>query len=177
MNDAPDPRDAARALLRKYRRLSDLRRARAGGEPPPDKRVFRALAQEFPGALNELDTLPLAEIDRRIEALLLAEEGGAVARWIPWMDRYHALMRAALYVKIRVARRPKLTDTEADALAARASRGAGSAVSADFVRAVQAPPNGRLNLVVFGALASAFGASADEIRGALFPRRAPRGGA
>lgn len=51
------------ALARKYRALLALR---AAGEPA---RALRTLAAEFPGALRELDELPTAELERRVEEL------------------------------------------------------------------------------------------------------------
>ncbi len=160
-------------LGEKYRALGDLRRARAAGAPIPERRVFRALAEEFPGALHELDHLPLEEIDRRRAALEQAAGGGERARapWMDWMSAYHALMRAALYLKIRVSREGALSEDEAEALAARAGAHADVAIDAAFVRAVQAPPEGRLNRVVMARLSERWGVAADEIRRALFPRR------
>ncbi|MGK3982063.1 hypothetical protein WME99_03460 [Sorangium sp. So ce136] len=168
--------EALSQLARKYRTLAELRRARAAGEPIPGKEVFRALAGEFPGALNELDNLPADEIERRGEALARALAGGPEERWMAWMHGYHTLMRAALYVKIRVARRTALSEGEAAALAERAARHAGTPVDAAFVIAVKSPPDGRLNRLVLGLLAETFGAPAAEIRGTIFPRRPAPGG-
>ncbi|KYF64916.1 MULTISPECIES: hypothetical protein [Sorangium] len=168
--------EALSQLDRKYRTIAELRRARSAGEPIPGREVFRALAGEFPGALNELDNLPFDEIERRREALALALAGGPEERWMAWIHAYHALMRAALYVKIRVARRGELPGPEAAALAERAARHAGTPVDAAFVIAVKAPPDGRLNRLVLGHLAAAFGASPAEIRGTIFPRRPAQGG-
>ncbi|WP_437320353.1 hypothetical protein [Sorangium sp. So ce385] len=183
MTSGADPEGGARLspdilaqLARKYRTLAELRRARAAGEAIPGKEVFRALAGEFPGALNELDNLPLDEIERRHDALSRALAGGAEERWMAWMHGYHALMRAALYVKIRVARRQELSEGEAAALAERAARHAGAAVDIAFVMAVKAPPDGRLNRVVLGRIAAMSGASMAEIRGTIFPRRPAPGG-
>lgn len=191
--DREDPPDrlGAPELLRlaaKYQALGELRRARARGEPIPDRQVFRALAAEFPGALHELDHLPLEEIDRRLVALTAAAAGGDAAEgteqaarvgwmgwmdWMGWMWSYHALMRAALYVKIRVARaRPPPDEEEAAALARRAAAHAGIAVDEAFVRAVEAPPAGRLRRVVMARLAARFGVPEATLREALFPRGA-----
>jgi len=166
----PDLARLAR-LAEKYRVLGDLRRAHAAGAPIPERRVFRALAAEFPGALHELDHLPLEEIDRRRAALDRAAGGGERAPWMAWMSGYHALMRAALYLKIRVARAGALSEAEAEALAARAEAHADVAVNAAFVRAVQAPPEGRLSRAVMARLSERSGVATDEIRRALFPRR------
>ncbi len=163
-------------LARKYRALAELRRARAAGEAIPAKEVFRALAGEFPGALNELDNLPFDEIERRHDALARALAGGAEERWMAWIHGYHTLMRAALYVKIRVARRQELSGSEAAALAERAAKHAGVVVDAAFVIAVKTPPDGRLNRLVLGRLAAQSGASTAEIRETIFPRRPAQGG-
>ncbi|WP_437970693.1 hypothetical protein WMF04_15995 [Sorangium sp. So ce260] len=173
---APLSPEVLSQLARKYRTLAELRRARAAGEAIPERAVFRALAGEFPGALNELDNLPLDEIERRHDALARALSGGVEERWMAWMHGYHALMRAALYVKIRVARRQELSESEAAALAERAARHAGVAVDAAFVIAAKTPPDGRLNRLVLGHLAALSGASPAEIRGTLFPRRPAQGG-
>lgn len=56
------------ALARKYRTLMELR---ASGSTRPE---LARLAAEFPGALRELDELPLPEIQRRIDELQGAGE-------------------------------------------------------------------------------------------------------
>ncbi|AKT39619.1 hypothetical protein [Chondromyces crocatus] len=164
--------DVAR-LAAKYAQLGELRRARARGEPPPERQVFRTLAAEFPGALHELDHLPLEVIDQRRAALEATAAGAPPSLWMTQMASYHALMRAALYLKIRLARVPLLADAEALQLAARASAHAGVTVDASFVRQVKHPPEGRLNRVVMAQLAARFDLPAATLRQTLFPR-APR---
>jgi hypothetical protein len=58
--------------------------------------VLAAIAGRFPGALFELDTLPIDAIEARAEALAAAAAGGATADWMRWMGRYHALVREEL---------------------------------------------------------------------------------
>src|SRR5262249_1042101 len=58
-------REALGRLAHKYARLLELRRDRAAGKPIPERAVFRVLADEFPGALYELDTLPLDALEAR----------------------------------------------------------------------------------------------------------------
>src|SRR5262249_52406116 len=111
------PTDLAR-LAYKYETLAELRRARAAGEAPPARSVFKALATEFPGALNELDMLPLDVIDERAAALSRAAGGAPTEPWMDWLFAYHALMRAALHVKARLARTRVVSDDEAASLAA-----------------------------------------------------------
>lgn len=157
-------------LARKYETLGALRRARARGEPVPDAAVFRSLAREFPGCLNELDTLPLEDIDARAAALGRAAAGGAVEPWMAWLNGYHALLRAALALKPRVARGPALDDARAERLAREASADAGAPVDAAFVRAVADPPGGRLVALVFARLEQMHRCPAATIKRTLFPR-------
>ena len=162
-------REALLRLAHKYARLGELREARARGEPIPERAVFRELASEFPGALRELDTLPLDEIAARHAALAAAAEGGTVEPWMEWLDGYHRTFRAALYVKPRVGR-GAVSD-----LAARASERTGALVDEAFVRAVAEPPGGRLEPIVLGMLAARHGRPAEEIRRTLFPHSRRRG--
>ena len=66
--------------------------------------AMRALASEFPGALREIDEIPLDEIDRRIAHLggLLArrptgpqeqEGSGQIEGWEAAHHRFHTLLR------------------------------------------------------------------------------------
>ncbi|HZS40890.1 MAG TPA: hypothetical protein VFF06_28850 [Polyangia bacterium] len=167
------------ALARKYRVMAELRRTLPGhalgenddalDETPEQREALRRLAAEFPGALRELDTLETDELERRRDALAAAAAGGAVEPWMRWLDGYHSLMRAALAVKRRLAtRRP--VDAEARAEIAAAT---GAAVDEELVRAVAAPPHGRLNVVVFERLGALHGEPAKKIWDALYPPRAP----
>lgn len=93
---------ALRALAAKYRELAALRHARERGEAPPERDVFRKLAAAHPGALYELDTLPLPEIERRAEQLERAVTGlGPLEPWMRWMVRYHQLVREELGARRR----------------------------------------------------------------------------
>jgi hypothetical protein len=157
-------------LARKYETLGALRRARARGEPVPAAAIFRKLAREFPGCLNELDTLLLEDLDARAAARGRAAAGGPVEPWMAWLSDYHALLRAALALKPRVARGPSLDDARAERLASEASVEAGASIDAAFVRAVAAPPGGRLVALVFARLEQTYGTPAATIKHALFPR-------
>lgn len=166
-----DPSAGELALLaRKYETLAALRRARARGEPVPAAAIFRRLAREFPGCLNELDTLPLEDLDARAAALGRAAAGGPMEPWMAWLSGYHALLRAALALKPRVARGPVLDDARAELLATEASVEAGAPIDAAFVRAVRDPPGGRLVALVFARLEQTHGVPAATLKRALFPR-------
>jgi len=136
--------------------------------------VFKALAEEFPGALNELDMLPLDEIDRRQATLEDAARGAPIEPWMAWLHGYHSLMRAALRVKGRLLKVRDVTEARADALAAEATTCAGTPIDSAFVRAIARPPGGRITPVVLERLSALFGAEPDVILDELFPRRRAR---
>jgi hypothetical protein len=166
----PTSREELAALARKYETLARLRRERAAGGPVAPRAELRALAREFPGSLRELDTVPMDEIERRFRALQGAARGAEPAQpWMSWMSAYHTTMRAALFVKARVARAPNLSADLARTAAAAASAHLGLPIDAAFVRSVASPPRGRLNAVVFDRLAGQFGVAARSIQRALFP--------
>jgi hypothetical protein len=158
------PASELHALWRKYALLGELRR-RHDAQPPPE---LRPLAREFPGALRELDALPLDEIDRRSLSVELALRGGPTEALLEWVSQYHALMRAALMIKRRLRGRRQVSSEEASLLASSVSRELGMHCDLELVVAVQSPPRGRLNEVVFLRLASTFGVSPDRLRTALF---------
>lgn len=95
--------DAARLreLAEKYATLAAMRRREAAGELPHENVFYQRLAARFPGALKELDRLPLDEIDRRVAALEVAAAGGGVAPWMVAVDAYHEALRALLAQKRR----------------------------------------------------------------------------
>lgn len=169
----PTSDDIAR-LAYKYRALGELRRAKSRGEAEPPRNVFRALAKEFPGAMNELDMLPLDTIDRRLAALEAAERGAPLEPWMAWLHGYHALMRAALRVKGRLLKVRDVPDARAGALAAEATACAGASLGADFVRAVARPPDGRIIPIVLARLAVLFEVSPEVILDELFPHHRRR---
>ncbi len=129
------------ALAEKYEALASLRRAHDRGEPAPDKATLRRLTERFPGALYELDTLPLAEIDGRAAALRdAAARFGEAERpaWMGWMWRYHVLVREDLARRRdepkTAAPRPRATSTAIAAIASEAGASKEEVEAALFVR-------------------------------------------
>jgi hypothetical protein len=180
------------ALLRKYQVLAKWREAKdlgagartsTGTSTPdpdgdaPDRKALRSLAIEFPGALRELDVLGLPEILNRIEQLSrpanLASSHQPTDAWIAWIAAYHALMRAALVAKRAHGRARRLAAKAMPELLDAAGTAAGIPIEASFVRAVVRPPDGRLAIVVLGAMARHFKVPATEISTTLFPPRRP----
>jgi hypothetical protein len=149
------------ALARKYRGLLALR----DGTRQFDVRTLRALAREFPGALRELDALPVAELARRLGAVERARlQGAAREPWIEWMIDYHRSMRAALSIRARLGRERAPGAELAQRLAAELDGEGGP----EFVLGVANPPAGRLNRLVFARLSSRFGRGESELEGLLF---------
>jgi hypothetical protein len=168
-------------LARKYDVLADLRDRREKGDGIAPRGELLALAREFPGALRELDTLPRAEIEVRRAQIRAALQGGAPAPWMTWIIAYHATMRAALFIKARLARSPDLPAHRATGaalpselvrgLAEGAARHSGLPIDEAFVHAVARPPARRVNAAVFDRLGRELGVAPDEIWQTLFPTR------
>ena len=85
-----------KALREKYEEMLRLRRETDGSDP---RRRMADLASRFPGALREIDDLPLASIEARVHALGVAEEGGEAAAWMEAIHLFHTLTRGALCAK------------------------------------------------------------------------------
>ncbi|MDC0743437.1 hypothetical protein [Polyangium mundeleinium] len=170
MKTSAPSREALAALEGKYAEIAALRRARDRGEPLPARAVFKALAERFPGALHELDTLPLDVVDARLAALQAALAGGVIEPWMAWMASYHALLRAGLHIRIRTTKDRARGGERASELAAEASAHAGIEIDVTFVHAMLRPPKGRLVGVVYARLEALFGEPAASIRATLFPR-------
>ena len=147
-----DERRELLALADKYERMSALRATLGRGTPSTsDRERLRALARDFPGALRELDTIDDAELARRRVASQQAEP----APWLRWMAAYHALMRRAIALRSGAS-------SELD-------------LEHDFAAAIRAPRHGRMNVVVFEALARHFALPVATLWDALFPSRGGRG--
>lgn len=165
---------AWRALAEKYAALVALRRDRAAGLPIPEKEAFSALARRFPGALWELDRLPIALLEHRARALDDAARGGPVAPWMRGLHEYHALYRAALFIKAHLRRTRAPSAEAARALADAATARSGTAVSVAFVAQVADPPAGRIEAIVMAETAARVAIEAAALRAELFPGRPQR---
>jgi len=171
--DPPSP--AAADLLdlgEKYATLARMRGQRDTGAGQADRATLRGLAARYPGCLRELDTLGAAEISRRARAASEAGGGGAREPWMAWIWAYHRLMGAALQTK-RAIGRGRLRPEELPALVARAREVSGLALDDAFVRAVAAPSQRRLGVVVMRLLGELFAEAPTLIAETLFPARRP----
>src|SRR5688572_2064903 len=159
------------ALARKYRALSELRRAQYRMTFAEVRAPLRELSREFPGSLRELDSLPLEEIEQKGELLEQAAHGARLEPWMMWMHAYHVTMRAALAVKFKLAGRRSISNALALEIAGEVSSEVGYRCDLEFVFAVARPPEGRINPVVFRRLGLMFDTEPESLLHALFPER------
>ena len=170
-----------RALRDKYEQMLHLRlvhlRAKSEADfvEPDPRPIMAELARAFPGALRELDELPLDVIRSRIEELAIAERAGAAelapGSLAPWMTahaRFHALARGALRVKLWLAGRSLTRELEegfevALAQMTEAERAVVGAWSAELA-AIAKPPRGRVMDLVYARLARELGLDIDAAR-------------
>lgn len=180
-------------LREKYVRIRGLRRAhdRARSDPrfvePDPTEELRAIAATWPGALRELDTLPLALVDARIDALGGAiEEAGVPEPWMIAQVRFHRLARGALVAKrwTNAGRRTTAPEAahplgpheRASFAAAMASEPHGRDALAweGALDTIARPPGRRLTRVVLARLAEELGISEGAARLLVFPKRERR---
>lgn len=162
---SPSSIPAATVTATDLRRKYDLLIALREGTRPGSRETLRALATEFPGALRELDALPLNALRTRRAAV----DEAPPPPWVAWIGAYHGLMRVTLALKRAVPARADLEVSRVTELAAAASGAWGETLDGAFVRAVQRPPQGRLGPLVFDALGARFGVTPAVIWQALFP--------
>ena len=165
-----------RALRDKYEQMLRLRQlhARAKDEPDfvePDPRPAMAdLARRFPGALREIDELPIADIEARIAELAAAEDDpSCVATWMTAQAAFHRLARGALAVKRWIAGRtltPELDRAFAEAVQVMVEREEALAWKDDLA-AIAKPPRGRVMDVVYARLAGELGVEVNAARDAV----------
>lgn len=139
-------------------------------EPDPRPELSR-LAERFPGALREIDRLPLEVIASRIGALAAVE--AAPERAEPWMVAqivFHRHARGALAAKRWLAGRRAVTPDLASAFAA-AMADDDALLFAEALEAVAAPPRGRLMDVVYARVAHVLDVSVAEARALVLPSR------
>lgn len=149
------------ALLEKYVEMLALRTLDAEDALADPKPRMRALATRFPGALREIDELPLETIQSRIRSLeKTTQERGEPAEWMLAMARFHDAMREVLAIK-RIIGRRKLTP----ALRKKAERIA----KGWAIERISKPPNGRLVDLVFERVAAEMKITTKRARALVFP--------
>jgi len=172
---SPVELEALRWKYEEMRRLRLLRaraRAEAGFEEPDPSEALAALARRFPGALRELDRLPLATIEERIAALATAAADPArVAPWMRASSSFHRLARGALAAKRWLTTMSDARTADPDELRARfeaavASLDHGDAALAwaNDLAAIARPPQGRVMGLVRARVAAELGVEVAEVK-------------
>jgi hypothetical protein len=169
-----------RALREKYETMLALRvaHARAKDDPSfiePDPRpAMRELAARFPGALREIDELPLETIEWRIAALSEAVRDHR-SHLRPWMSAqivFHRLARGALATKRWLGRRRTIVPLHREAfLEAIDNREIALEALAweDDLAHVARPPRGRLMDLVLSRAAKELALDVPSLRALLYP--------
>jgi hypothetical protein len=175
----PPPRlapESLAALREKYREIKRLRDEHASGLARDPKARMKALALRFPGALRELDELPMEMVELRLATLdSLVAGAEATPDWVRLQIDYHGLMRAALRIK-RMARLER--GDRAGAILSQLASGCVDAGDPPHpvrfdraeIEAVLKPEGGRLNPWVYARVAALHGVDAESVRRALFLR-------
>jgi hypothetical protein len=178
----PNPRIDSRdqqllgGLRRKYQIIRELRLAAAADAGIAPRARLAALARAFPGALRELDQLPMSDIEARLLALeRVLDQGAQPEQWMQLQASYHGFMRAVLRIRLRSRGRPlEIDDAERELLAVRYEPAADEPPIERFdlvaLRVIRRPPGGRLNPWVFSEVARDHGVNPELVRQALFLR-------
>ncbi|MEO8878521.1 MAG: hypothetical protein ABI461_23230 [Polyangiaceae bacterium] len=136
------------------------------------KRELAELAARFPGALREIDELPLATIDHRLLALSNAIADPKCAEsWMEAVALFHTLTRGALSAKRFLAGK-KAVDPHVRASYEKSLEGAVDAEAAlvwiDHLEAIANPPRGRVTDLVYPRIAEQLGISVADARRIVF---------
>jgi len=159
-------------LRSKYVEILRLREEELeGGEGDP-RRAMRALADRFPGALREVDDLPLATIRARIDALAAAAvDRSRIEPWMEAMALFHPLARGALAAK-RWLHGKRTVDPATRSAFREASRemqhGADARRWENDLPRLAKPPRGRVTEAVLERVGSALGISARDAHFLVF---------
>lgn len=153
------------ALRDKYERMLTLREAHLRPDEPDPRAEMQALAAAFPGALRDLDRLPLVEIGHRIEALRVAEDEPArVEGWMIAEHTFHRYARGALAVK------RWLSENAADEAAFRRALpqlAPEAGLFATDLEEIASPLRGRVMDLVYARAAGELGITERELRALL----------
>jgi hypothetical protein len=166
-------------LRDKYATMLAMRRRHDAGEEDlaEAKQQMTRLAARYPGALREIDELPLDEIERRIAQLEQTMQGVLpVEPWMRALARFHELARGALCAKRWLAGRKHVDAGIERAFAAELPSLAfpeDAGAWAGELDRIAAPPRGRVTDAVFARVARELGTSDQAARRLAFgaPRK------
>lgn len=163
------PREALLDLHVKYMEMRRLRILAIESPTTDPKEWMAELAARFPGALREIDELPLPEIDAKIAALTEASSDAAlVAPWMEATARFHELTRGALAVKRWLAGKKEIDATDR-AEFERIARDVPDAIAwRDDLAAIANPPRGKVTDLVFARIARELEMTTEDARRLVF---------
>jgi hypothetical protein len=164
------------ALASKYRTLHALRVQLQPLATAALRVQLASLAAAFPGALRELDQLPLELIALRLAAIQrVLAQAAEPDTWMRLQIAYHGFMRAVLRIRRGLrARGATVIDarSELEALAYTPAEDEPPASRFDLLalQTIRKPPAGRLNPWVMAQVAKDCGVSVEAVHEALFLR-------
>jgi hypothetical protein len=162
------------ALRAKYQTLRSLRVQSHAVAPRAE---LSALAARFPGALRELDCLPLAVIEARLCALdAVLRDGSEPESWMHLQVAYHGFMRATLRIRRLLAAATEARAHEEDPSSYLGRLGYVPALDEPApqrfdhtaLMTIAKPPRGRLNPWVIAQVARDHAVSDEVVLQALF---------
>ena len=170
---------ALQNLVVKYTEMRRLRILAIEAPHADPREEMAALAAAFPGALREIDELPLEEIDARLASLArAASDLSAVEPWMRAVLSFHELTRGALAAKKWLSGRKTVTRADRDELEKLAHATPGGVAILpwlDDLAAIAQPPRGKITDLVFRRLAATLAISEVDARALVFAKR-PSGG-
>jgi hypothetical protein len=162
-----------RALREKYHAIKRLRDAQTSGVDHRPRAEMAALALRFPGALRELDRLPVEAIETRLRDLdAVIELGAPLPGWAPLQIRYHGLMRAALRIRRTFAGHGDAAEVRAamvERYDAAADEPSLESLDLTAVRSILKPIRGRLTPWAQAWVAERHQVPVEEVQQAFFP--------
>jgi len=148
-----------------------MRRAHSSGDDADAKARMRRLAADFPGALRELDRLPMVTIDERIATL----EAGQRPLWAEVLIAYHGWLRVALRVRRELRGATDDPKRIIEWLRAQARRRPGdpplAAVDEETIQGFLRPPAGRITRWAIERIARDRGLTPQEVSDVAFDTR------
>jgi hypothetical protein len=167
-----------RGLREKYTRMRTLRvlheqkKQDPSFEEPDPRNEMASLAEEFPGALREIDVLPLEVIEDRIKELTLCEKDPERARaaWMVAQTLFHRVARGALKTKRWLGKRKTITTEIRERFTSElVNRNSDlSDFTDDDLPAIANPPNGRVMEIVHAKVALMAGITTAESKRLVF---------